>query len=878
MSRRIIQLRTHQQQVLPELKRRGHACNRLALAALLLLLIPIATPSHIHAQPPDQSDEWQRLETYFEGLRSRGLYSLAETVCHRKLTDRNLDLVSRTRYAVELSRTLTEHSRTVATLEDQTELLKEARQVVEQILKNRQNHPQEILLESQLAFVNAFELESLRWRVDLSPHDQALIEQSIRLTDSLIPQLQQLDRRTGEMARSVQADALGEKLQPHQLRSLQRAIQLRLGQVFLDKAQLYPQSSSDRAAALVNASEVLRRPATIASGDQTMWHSQLAYATTLRLRGTPEAAWAMLNAMREDQPPAAVMDAITVEHVELLLVEDRVTDAADALRKYQKETRRLTGPLSFLSARVFLQLARIATDRNRPDLAAELQQEVERSIQMATATGNNYWATRARNLIADEESRSTYGAEVGSLVREGQTLFASGKTAIAAQRYQKAFITAQNQKAHESAAEIGYTYGSILLKLKQFSEAADVLNRVTQLNPEGPQAADADLLVAWCRGMEYRSEPTAARREAYTDALEHHRTKYSESVTAGEAGWMLAQLQEQRLQTTRALQLYATVPAGHPRYAESMTGVVRCSEIILNRLRRLNKSRSEWEPAIVRLLSPYIQSAMSSGSSLTPMEADFFVRTSRILLTFTSPDYMSADRLLQYVLSDASKNAPQQEEPQSPETIETATALRVVSLTGLGKTEQANDLLKSAVLLDREHLIGILRGLESMAESLPADRQRELGQLQLASLELANLNALALSDSDLERFGSLFASAFERIGQQNQAVAILERLLTKQPANAELRRRVAAILLESGKPEEVKAAQTQFRKLGAALKPGTDEWLDTRIHVIEAAITLKDFTEARKLLKVTRLLYPNINNADLNQRLKDASAAVASTD
>ena len=328
-------------------------------------------------------------------------------------------------------------------MDAQTELLKQARQVIDRVLKARPNHPQQILLESQLAFVSAYELEGLRWRVDLAPYDKSLTEQARQLADSTIPALQRLDSQADEQARSRKIDVLGERLQPHQLRSLQRAIQLRLGLTFLEKARLYPESSPDRADALVQASEVLKRLAAVAVNDPTMWQSQLAYATTLRLRGNLAAAWAMLEAIRGDKPPVNIQDALTVEHVELLIVEDRFTDAADFLREYRATQPQLNGPLNFLMARVFLRLSQIATEKDRPELAADLQQEVQRGIQVAITTGNGYWASRAQNLLADEKSRNTYGAEVGALVREGQSLFASGEIASAAEQYSQAFEKAQ---------------------------------------------------------------------------------------------------------------------------------------------------------------------------------------------------------------------------------------------------------------------------------------------------------------------------------------------------------------------------------------------------------------------------------------------------
>ena len=852
----------------------GRRCSLRATTVLLVVLAAATSP--LPAQQSDYLKEWQRTEQYFDGLRSRGLYSLAETVCHRKISEADLDLITRSRYAVELSRTLTQHSQDAPTLDAQAELLKQARQTVDRILEARPNHPQQILLESQLAFVTTYELESLRWRIDLTPYDKGLVDKARQLADSIIPVLQRLDSQADEQSRSRKIDVLGERLQSYQLRSLQRAIQLRLGLTFLEKARLFSESTPDRADALVKASEVLRRLAAVAVNDQTMWQSQLAYATTLRLRGNPAAAWAMIDAMRGDKPPVNILDSLTVEHVELLIVEDRYTDAADFLREYRATRPQLSGPLNFLLARVFLRLSQIATDKNRPELATELLQEVHRAIQVAITTGNGYWAARAQNLLADEKSRNTYGAEVGALVREGQSLFASGEIASAAERYSQAFEKTQQQRANEAAAEIGYTFASILLQQNQHAEAARVFNRVTTLDQTGERAADADLLAAWCLGMIFRDAPTSEHREAYMAALDRHRLTFPDSDTGGEATWMLAQLQEQRLQTTEAMKLYIAVASKHPRYHEAMIGIARCSETVLNRLRRLNKPRTEWEQAIVNLLGPYIQTAMNPQAELTASEADFLIRTSRILISMEQPDFDSADGLLQYILASAANDNPPRQTPLPQDIVETATGLRIVSLTGRGNTEVATELLKSTVLLDRTRLTGILSGLSSVAELLSDDQRRNVGTIQLTAMELAGFNPAAIADKDLDTFGPVIASAYEMTGQPEHAVETLNRMLSRQPKDVAMRRRVAELLLQTSEPADISAARLQFRKLEGTLKAGSDEWMDARIHVIEAAIQLKDYDDARKLLKVTQLLYPNPTTDEFKRRLTEASTALAS--
>lgn len=847
----------------------------LILLAVLFCCLTASSSGQLHAATK-QDEEWQRVEEYFNGLRSRGLHSLAETVCHRKLSDDRLDLLTRTRYAVELSRTLTDHSRTAPTVDQQTELLQQAKQAVQQILDRHRNHPQKLLLESQLAFVTVGELESLRWRAALTPFDRKLMDRGIRLADSLIPVLKTLDERAGHEARKRRSSTIGDHLQPYQLRSLQRMIQLQLGTVLLDKARLHPESTPDRADALTQASEVLRHVAAVPSDDQTMWESQLGLVTTLRLLGTPSAAWDMINAIRDDDPPPPVLDALAAEQVELLIDENRYTDAADYLRTRQKEHRRVSGPLSFLTARVYLKLSEIATEKKRPELAAELLQEVHRAIQIASSTGNSYWAARAQHLLADEDSRDTYGVELGPVVRAGQSLYAAGDVAGAAQRYAEAFETARSQQNRQVAAEIGYTYGSILLKQKLFSQAAEVFRVVTGLDPSGDRAADADLLTAWCLGMEFRDDPTRERREAYMVALENHRMTWPGSATAGEATWMLAQLQEQLLQTTKALSLYATVPSDHPRYTESAMGIARCSETILNRLRRMKRDRSEWEPAIVELLTPYVNEAMTPQSVMSVASAEFLTRVARILIILEEPEFETADRLLNHVLTSASSATQQSAAPLPKKTIETATGLRIISLAGQGQPAAAMDLLKSTVLLDRDRLSAILSGLSSVAEFLTTNERRLVGELQLAAVGQAGLDPDNLSDEELATFGPVIASAFEQTAQPDRAVSIFRQLLATRPRDTALRRRVATLLSQMNEPASLTAAQQEFRKLESSLEAGSNDWMDARLHVIELAIRLKNPDEARKLLKITQLLYPNPDDRELKRRLQELSAALES--
>ncbi len=93
--------------------------------------------------------------------------------------------------------------------------------------------------------------------------------------------------------------------------------------------------------------------------------------------------------------------------------------------------------------------------------------------------------------------------------------------------------------------------------------------------PQHPRSPSAHVLAAYALGRLYDAQKTKARREAYTAALEGHLARFKDSPTTGDARFMLARLEEQRLQTTRALPHYLAIPADHPRGLDATASAAR---------------------------------------------------------------------------------------------------------------------------------------------------------------------------------------------------------------------------------------------------------------------------------------------------------------
>jgi tetratricopeptide (TPR) repeat protein len=846
----------------------------------LVCALVATTEAHGQVFTLPRSDQ-EAIEQYFEGLRQRRLFSLAETVCLRRLSDRALDPKIRARYAVELSRTFSEHARYVAAFDEQTELLEQAREAVLKILGRGIAHPQQVLLEAQAQFVTAREVELNRWRFELQPFDTAPRDRAMLLSTRLVADFEQLDEKLNRELRVPNRTTPPGGLTAFQLRGLQRVLRYRLAAVLLDRAKLLERRSPDRAEALVKADAAFRRLASGAVIDDLAWRSRLGLVETIRLRGETTIAQKLLNGMLNDQPAPQVLDEIVAEQAEILIVEKKLTDAADLLRQHRLERRGLNGRLSYLNAAVLLQLWKIARENDESKLADEVLQEASTSVARAQVEADGYWAARARQLLASANSTKDYGAVAGPLVQRAQSLFGAGKASEAAIAFEQAFAAARQEGRTDAAVEISYTAGSVLLKLDRFDEAAAFFEQTQTLQPDGPRAAHANLLQAWCKGRVYQQQPTSAHREAYAAALQQHRESFPDTSTFGDATWMLAGLEEGRGQTVQAFKLFAQVPNGHAHAAESRVAVARCAESILERLKRADQPRGEWEAALIRQLDIFVQPVLAQPTLLTGPQAELLLRTGRLHLHLESPDYETADQLLLHIQTNAKPDeAPADvelaalDDVVSVETLNAAAGLRIVALVGKGDVDAARRELEQIASQGVNSLCDVLDGLTTAATRLDQQSQWSIGQLQLRTVELAKIDERKLSDSDRRRFRNSLAGAYELAGLPARAAAILTAFLKANPDDNQLRQRLAELLLQSNQPTDLRTAREHFRKLEAIDRAGTPAWLRTRLQVIRASIALKETDEAKKLLKVTRLLHRNLGGPALKREYDAVEASL----
>ncbi|MEO1995916.1 MAG: hypothetical protein ABGZ17_11640, partial [Planctomycetaceae bacterium] len=582
-------------------------------------------------------------QRYFHELRQRRLFSLAEDACRQMLAADALSRQQRLELTIELSRCLAEHAK-FASGEEQSDLWQRAVQVVDDQLKRDSGHPQRLTLLVQKALVLAGRGEFLRWQVELSPYDPALrntargvLRKAIDECKSVQPPLAKRILLLG------QRPAVPGELARDDIRRLQSNIRFRMALALLDYAELFAADQAERVSAVIDAEALFRRLAGGLPEQLLTQRSQLMLITCRRLRGQTDGLADRLGKLSISGLPE-LRNEIAVERVRVLLATGRLADAVQVTLDRQREEKSLAGELHYLRTLALLESWSLALRQEKTELAEELMSQVRTATERVKSEDRGYWAVRCEQLLLFSQDVRKYGNGLAHLVRKAEAEYLAGKISEALITYQAVVDEARKSDRSTIAAEMSLTRASILLKSGQLQAAERSFRELLSGFEADQNTPRVHLLWAYTLGRQYDGERTEQRRIEYAQALQSHQALYATSVTRFEAMWMLARLEERRLQFTKALALYLQIPTDHRRAADAQAHAARCYEHILRRLNELGRPVAAWRNAAREQLGALV---LTPKSDTKPglLRMELFVRLARILLA-EEPDYATADRLL----------------------------------------------------------------------------------------------------------------------------------------------------------------------------------------------------------------------------------------
>lgn len=844
---------------------------RVCLAAALL--------SAALAPRPTSADDAR--ERYFQGLRERRLFSVAEGYCLRRLSDPGLSMSSRVELTIELSRTLGEHA-TYRTGQEREELWRQARDVVEDLLAVHPADPRANQLELQAAVVTALHGSALRWQVELAPYDDRLRDDALLQLQSAVTQLETVEPRLREQAARYRELTPAERADGGptrgELRKLAREAQFRTALAYLDLGRVLP-SGLERTAALHAANERFLDIGRSGNRDQLSQLSRLYRAEIARRQHDSGAARALLDALELEAQPG-FDDEILAERVRVELDQSRADLALRQLLDFSKAHGPLSGELAALNVEALLQAWEAAVAAGESELATDLMSEAER----IDATINGPWRVRSRTLLDTAADTARYGSELANGIRAAQAAYRSGDAAQAAEQYALAVQQARDSNQNALGRELQLTRSSILLQSGRFAEAAEGFQSVADGSDDTEQAGDADLLYAYCLGKQWEQQRSAEHRSAYIAALEEHRERFASRSSSQEATWMLASVLDAGNEWEAAIARYGELPPDHPRAGQARARIAVLYERQLESLRDASQPTSEWEDRAVEDLTGFLDYFPVPPARLDPSQAEIAVRLARILLDHRRPRYADADALLQRV--QQSRDIAAREAEQSRQTLDpawselslAATRLQIVALAGQQRTSEARRLLNSLSQAGPGELLAMLSGLADISQNTGEQVRRELADLQIQAADRLMEQRDQLDAESQWLLDETRAEAYVARNRPHDALIVYQAMLRQQPRNRDLVRTCAELLASTGDVQELRQAYDYWKRLVNLEQQGSRGWLEARYELAACGLELGRPEEARKLVGVTKLLYPELGGADLKARYLDLEGRIADAD
>ena len=809
---------------------------------------------------------------YFEQLRRRGLYSLAEGYAISRLAQSNVPLAQRTDLAIELSRTLAEHAGYASELQ-QAELWKRGRAAVDDERTREPTNPREALLIVQSAMVPASEGDWLKVECELRPFDEPLAVRARAADSSAIDLLRAIERRLSEPAR----EATGTKRPPegspssHELRVQLHRVRFQLALSLRNRSELWPAESRERSVDLLEAEQTFRKLVGVAD-EPLPFRAKLGLAVCSRLKGDLERGQEMLTALEKIEPRPAdeLLDDVVAEKARLLLVRQRAADAAELIVQTRSKRKRLTGELWFLQIRALAALRDVALQREDQALADQLREQAEVTLQRCNEQVGGYWSRRCHVAWDAIRTAEKYGPALDAAMQQARADFLAGRIEAALKGYADAERSATASGQTDLAIDLGYTRASILLREKQFESAAVDFLRLAREFPKHSRAPAAQLNGAYCLGRLYEEKKTQARREAYTEALDRHVELFGGDPTADDARFFRAQLEEQRLQASAALPLYLQVNAEHPRAAEAQAGAARCFEAILLRMRERKLATGEFEREAVETLSRFVTSRDEAAVDWSAPQAELALHLAALLLLSEPPHFDRAERLLGSVLMNAGRVTEDDEQAERWKRLrQRASALSVVALAGSGRPLEAERQVNSLAAASPRDLLAIVERLAPFVASEDRQRRLQYVELQLRAAERLAEQRNSLTKPEQESLDRCFGRAYLASGQLTKAVELYGRLAADAPKDTARQRDIAVLLEAVNNRECLTLAKQCWRRVESTTKQGSTEWLLARLGVIASSSKLDQQEEARKLLDVTKLLYPTLGGSELKSRFAE---------
>ncbi len=825
--------------------RKSSAARFLPGALCLLGLLAGGSATPLAAQDQDSR--------FLQGLRQRGLFSLAELYCTERLKEPDLDLRQRANLTVELSQTYAQYA-LHSPLAQQEPLWRQALEALDRFVKEYPKTDWVFVVQVQRGVVLLVRGEALFARAEATPGNPRWRNRALEQLRAAIEQLQRAAEQLQQRMRRRQLPLGWERLPQERLMLLRRRIAFQLGHAYRLKAELYQADSPDRALAARTGLDHLDPIADLHPYELLHWEASLEAIRCLVLLQRWGSARTRIQLLERTYTEPHRRLRLRAESIELALAQERLDEAEQLASQGRVLQGASCAELDFALLKFHLAAWRKAQQRNDPAAQKRHQQAAQQMITLIDRSHGRYWSSRAETLLAGTLTGAALSGNLGLLARQAQSLVRQGKLQEALAVYDQAAREAQQQSQPDEAFLMAFTAASLVHRQNDHQQAWRRFQQAALLVPDHPRAPEAHLLAvfhAW-KLVQGKKLPL----ERFLALLHEHLERWPQKPTAAQVRITLGKLLLHQKKWPEALKVLKRIDPGDDRFPQALELIHQGYH------RQVQDADSATRARLVREAALWFEQVLLGAARQwpvrwSPVHHQAAWRAARWWLTPPSRQWDRAAEILRQALADPRIAPPDRN--RHALWLALAAALRQENLS-----DQLNRWAQEAPPEDR---LEAVRLMDAWGQELPSAQRRRLAawQKRLAE-ELAASGKLApAAQAELQ---PVLARALLWLGRWERAVDRFRRLHQDHPRRRDFHLALAEALLRSGQPKLVQESLTHWRLLQRRSRPGTPEWFQAKYHLAEAYLLLGQRDRARRIVEVTEVLHPNFGGGVWKERFQ----------
>lgn len=831
--------------------------SRVRFAGILLALcFCLLGQKYVQAE-----SEIDLIRRYFEALRSRSLFVLAEEAASRAATQPHHSPEAQVEIIFQQAITFFEHG-AMETGTSRTEYWNAARDSIANWLAE---HPQSIRhdeLEAWRSVLTALEAEVLARDVLIAPEQSTERELAKEKLRQAVSDLHLNAVELGKDAAWPKQDSRPQSVLIRERERLrqQNRYYLALTESYL--AELEP-AGPDRTGLFMSATQLADSIARGGNDDGLGTQVLLLKAKLARIQGDDKRALVHLTSSTIAEKSRDELDAILAERIQLELSKNQIRDAFDLLKERLQLSETPSDALRATIVQALLAYDASISQTESSDKESDYFKEARRQVMQTRGR----WRREAAIRFDRAEQDRSFGPKLANTVRQANAAWQSGQINDAAQRFMVASTEARAAMQIDNAFTFGLTAASLLIQGEQWNDLISFAEQLVAISPNHPKAIEADLLKCYAIGR------IDSKSQQFQDALKKHLQSYPESPTRWDAIRMLGVHEELLNHPIAALEFYQQIPADHTSREETDLRSLQLIEALQTGTSTAAATADAAQSSTIQtVLGSIIQRRLKDSDSWTAPQATIMFQCVRLLMSTPSNESGILDKILERLQlrvkavyqESLKRGVPVPDEWASLR--ETTAQLRIISLAGRNQFDEARKHLESLQSTEPEFLLTVLTGLNKLTSQLPDEKRYELGHLQLQTIRGIQKRRSELSPQQQLLLDEANAKACIAVANWSGAIAAYEALVKATPDETTYFSPLIEVLKTQGLPADLQRALQLLKRQESLAPKGSVGWIESRV---EQAALLKqsgDIEAARKVLGVTRTLYPQMGSPQLREQ------------